>query len=269
MYIGTTQGCAMAKPGDSPTSRPPWWVTAAGVLIIPVIITLITQFYTYQAQRDEALQKIQTAATDATARIEELKSAAEQKSRELDIRMVEIALSLVKPDPNIDPTKIGAREWAIDVLERFSGIKFSSAARKSIIETAVPVDKGILTGGTAVTETTTGVPFVEPLGLDEFVILDDPTHISKWTNGAGKTIDFVPPVGDKLIKSVTQNMRLLGGHIRLATSGAASTQEGFFAYLKIYGTPVKSGTCFNLLGLFTTTGFLFGKVTNAECPPSP
>jgi hypothetical protein len=45
-------------------------VTAASVLIIPVIITLITQFYSYQAQRDEALQKIQTATTDATARIE-------------------------------------------------------------------------------------------------------------------------------------------------------------------------------------------------------
>lgn len=46
--------------------------------------------------------------------------------------MVEIALSLVKPDPNVDPTKIGAREWAIDVMERFSGIRFSrSAANRS------------------------------------------------------------------------------------------------------------------------------------------
>jgi hypothetical protein len=259
----------MAKPDDSPSLRAPWWVTAASVLIIPVIITLITQFYTYQAQRDEALQKIQTAATDATARIEELKSTAEQKSRELDIRMVEIALSLVKPDPNIDPTKIGAREWAIDVLERFSGIKFTSAARKSIIETAVPVDKGILTGGTAATEIAPGVPFVEPLGRDEFVILDDPTHTSKWSNGAGNTIEFVLPVFDTSIRSVTPNMRLLGGHIRLATTGAASTQEGFLTYLKIYGTPVKSGTCFNLTGLYTTTGFLFGRVTNAECPPTP
>jgi len=119
--------------------RSPLGGTAASVLIIPVIITLITQFYSYQAQRDEALQKIQTATTDATARIEALKSEAEQKSRELDIRMVEIALSLVKPDPNVDPTKIGAREWAIDVMERFSGIRFSPSARQSIIETAVPV----------------------------------------------------------------------------------------------------------------------------------
>lgn len=259
----------MSKPGDPPSSGLPWWVTAASVLIIPVVLAFITAFYTYQAQRDEALQKIQTATSDATARIEELKSEAEQKSRELDIRMVEIALSLVKPDPNVDPAKIGAREWAIDVMEKFSGIKFSPEARQSIIETSVPVDKGILKGATATTEPAPGVPFVEPFGRDEFVILDDPTHVSKWTNRAGDTVDFIPPVVDTLIKAVTQNMLLLGGHIRLANTGAASTQEGFFEYLKVYGTPVRSGACFNLVGLFATTGFLFGKVTNADCPQSP
>jgi hypothetical protein len=255
----------MAKPGDPPPSGLPWWVTGTSVLIIPVIITLIMQLYSYQAQRDEALQKIQTATTDATARIEALKSEAEQKSRELDIRMVEIALSLVKPDPNVDPTKIGAREWAIDVMERFSGIRFSPSARQSIIETAVPVE-GIPKG--APTEPAPGVPFVEPLGRDEFVVLDDPTHVTKWTNRAGNTIEFIPPVVDTPIKAITQNMRLLGGHIRLASTGAASSEEGFFNYLKIYGTPVKSGTCFNLVGLFATTGYLFGKITDAECPPA-
>jgi hypothetical protein len=242
-------------------------VTAASVLIIPVIITLITQFYSYQAQRDEALQKIQTATTDATARIEALKSEAEQKSRELDIRMVEIALSLVKPDPNVDPTKIGAREWAIDVMERFSGIRFSPSARQSIIETAVPV--ATIPKGPPAAEPAPGVPFVEPLGRDDFVILDDPGHDSKWTNRTGNTIDFIPPVFDTLIKSVTQNMKLWGDHLRLAATAAASTEEGFSKYLKIYGTPVDPGTCFNLVGLFATNGFLFGKVTNADCPPSP
>ena len=78
-----------------------------------------------------------------------------------------------------------------------------------------------------------------------------------------------PPVVDTFIKAVTQNMRLLGGHIRLASTGAASSQEGFFSYLKIYGTPVKSGTCANLIGLFTTNGYLFGKIADAECPPAP
>lgn len=167
---------------DPSPSGLPWWVTAASVLVIPVILTLITQFYTYQARRDEALRKIQTATTDATTRIEALKSEAEQKSRELDIHMVEIALSLVKPDPNVDPTKIGAREWAIDVMEKFSGIPFSAGARK------------------------------------------------------------------------------------FATTAAASTEEAFLKYLRAYGVRVEPGTCFNLLGQFPMTGFLFGKVTDASCP---
>jgi len=259
----------MAKPDDPPSPGLPWWVTAASVLIIPVILTLITQFYSYQGQRDEALQKIQTATTEATTHIEELKSEAEQKSRELDIHMVEIALSLVKPDPNVDPTKIGAREWAIDVMERFSGVPFSPAARKSIIETSVPVDKAILGKSPVPSEPAARPPLVEPIGSDEFAILDDPDHVSKWTDRAGNTIDFTAPEVDSLIKAVTQNMRLLGGHIRFAATAAASTEEGFFKYLKIYGTPVKSGTCFNLLGQFATNGFLFGKITKADCPSSP
>ena len=172
----------MAKADQPASSGVPWWVTAASVLLIPVIITLITQFYTYQAQRDEALQKIQTATTEATAHIEQLKSEAGQKSRELDIHMVEIALSLVKPDPNIDPTKIGAREWAIDVMEKFSGIKFSPAARKSIIETSVPVERH---SSKAPTERRAGVAnSSNPSVATTFVILDGPDHATKWTDQA-------------------------------------------------------------------------------------
>lgn len=76
--------------------------------------------------------------------------------------MVEIALSLVKPDPNVDPTKIGAREWAIDVMERFSGIRFSSSARQSIIDTAVSVEA--IPKAPPAAEPVPGVPFIEPPG---------------------------------------------------------------------------------------------------------
>jgi hypothetical protein len=255
----------MAKPATPPPHGVPWWVTAASVLVIPVVLAFITAFFTYKAQQEQALKEIQTAAAQATAKIQELKAEAEQKSRELDIHMVEIALSLVKPDPNEDKTKIGAREWAIDVMERFSGIKFSPAARKSIIETAVPVE-GLVKGATG---TAPGLPFLEPFGRDEFVMLDDPRHNSKWTNQAGNAIEFIPPVFDTFIQSAAPNMLVLGGHIRLATTASASTEEEFLRYLKIYATPVASGTCFNLVGLFATTGYLFGKITKAECKTSP
>jgi hypothetical protein len=236
----------MAKP----SSGPPWWVTAIAVIAVPILValitTVVTQYYT-----------------------------ATEKSREQDIHMVEIGVSLIAPDPSNDPKRGGARSWALDVMEKYSGVRFSTEARDLIIGNSVQVDKQILPGTSSqpqapiVPETPPGLPFVEPLGLDEFAILDDPGHVSKWTNRAGNTIDFTAPVTDTFIKSVTQNMRLLGGHIRLATTGAASTEEGFFKYLKVYGTPVDSGTCFNLLGQFAMTGFLFGKITKADCPTSP
>jgi hypothetical protein len=136
----------MAETDEAKSTSLPWWVTAASILIVPVVLTFITQYTTYRAQKDEALEKIETAGKDAATKIEALKSETEQKSRELDIRMVEIALSLLKPDPNTDPNKVGAREWAINVMEKYSGVRFSEAARKSIIATSVPVDKGILQG---------------------------------------------------------------------------------------------------------------------------
>ena len=258
----------MAKPGDPASSGPPWWVTAASVLIIPVIITLITQFYSYQAQRDEALQKIQTATSDATARIEALKSEAEQKSRELDIRMVEIALSLVKPDPNVDPTKIGAREWAIDVMERFSGIRFSPSARKSIIETAVPVE-GIPKGAPPPLSQRRACPLSSPSAA---------MSLSSWTTRLtspnGPTGPATPSTSSRRWSTRFNQV----GHAEYAALGRPypprQHRRGLDAKkvssitCKIYGTPVKSGTCFNLVGLFATTGYLFGKITDAECPPA-
>ena len=179
--------------------------------------------------------------------------------------MVEIALSLVKPDPNVDPTKIGAREWAIDVMERFSGIRFSrSAANRSsrLRSPSQPFPKAPppLSRRRACPLSSPSAAMTSSFWMTQVTTPSGPTR-------TGNTIDFIPPVFDTLIKSVTQNMKLWGGPLRLAATAAASTEEGFSKYLKIYGTPVDPGTCFNLVGQFATNGFLFGKVTN--CPPSP
>ena len=65
-----------------------------------------------------------------------------------------------------------------------------------------------------------------------------------------------------MIKSVTPNLRLWGGHIRLATTASASTDEDFLKYLRAYGVRIEPDTCFNLLG----HGFVFGKASDAGCP---
>ncbi|HXG77965.1 MAG TPA: hypothetical protein VNJ31_01320 [Methyloceanibacter sp.] len=236
---------------------------------MPVILTLITQYMAYRSQREEALQKIQSAATDAEAKIAELKSQAEQRSRELDIRMVEIALSLLKPDPNVEPSKIGAREWAVDVMEKYSGVRFSPAARRSIIETSVPVDKGILQGAAGTPAVAPPLPpLLERIGGNDYVaILDDPEHSAKWTTANGAAIDFARPISDTVIKAAGGNFTLIGGQIFGAYAGAASMGYDFYKWLKGVGRPAAPGTCFRLIAPYKDRfgGLLFGKIEDAAC----
>ena len=55
------------------------------------------------------------------------------RNRELDIKLVEIGLGILRADPketNITP----AREWAIQVVETNSGIKFTDADHKALLQ---------------------------------------------------------------------------------------------------------------------------------------
>src|ERR1700694_4491095 len=55
------------------------------------------------------------------------------RNRELDIRLVEIGIGILRADPKETQTQ-GAREWAIDVIENHSGRKFSEAAKKELLD---------------------------------------------------------------------------------------------------------------------------------------
>lgn len=225
----------------------PWWVTAASLIAVPItvalITTVVTQHYT-----------------------------ATEKSRDQDIRMIEIGLSLVKPDPNVDPKQIGAREWAIDVMERFSGVKFSDAARKSIVETSVPIDKTILQGPGPVVQppiVSELPPLLERIGGNDYVaILDDPDHGPKWTTADGAELSFEEPMRDTIIRAAGANTTLIGGQIFAAYSGSASMGLAFAKWLKGVGKSVAPGTCFHLIGTYKDRfgGVLFGKIEDTDCP---
>ncbi|MBO6759224.1 MAG: hypothetical protein JJ902_23075 [Roseibium sp.] len=55
------------------------------------------------------------------------------KDRELDIRMVEIGLSILRADPKEDDQISPARTWAIEVVERFSGQAFDDEDKAALI----------------------------------------------------------------------------------------------------------------------------------------
>jgi len=55
------------------------------------------------------------------------------RNRELDIKIVEMGISILRADPKETQTQ-GAREWAIQVIERFSGETFSKEAKSELLK---------------------------------------------------------------------------------------------------------------------------------------
>jgi len=63
------------------------------------------------------------------------------RNREMDIRLVEIGVSILRADPKEKQTQ-GAREWAITVIEDFSGRKFSDEAKAELLNHPLDVGYG-------------------------------------------------------------------------------------------------------------------------------
>ena len=55
------------------------------------------------------------------------------RSRELDIRLIEIGIAILRTDPKEEQTN-GAREWAVDIIEQYSGRKFKQEARDQLLQ---------------------------------------------------------------------------------------------------------------------------------------
>ena len=54
------------------------------------------------------------------------------KNRDLDIKMIEIALGILREDP--EKSKITAtREWAVDLLDQYSGTPLNALARAELV----------------------------------------------------------------------------------------------------------------------------------------
>lgn len=56
-----------------------------------------------------------------------------QGNRELDVKLVEIGIGILRSDPSQTQVK-AAREWAVEIIEKSSGTKFSAADRLELIQ---------------------------------------------------------------------------------------------------------------------------------------
>jgi hypothetical protein len=55
------------------------------------------------------------------------------RNRELNIELVKIGIGILRADPKETQT-VGAREWAIGLIETYSGEKFSENARSELLQ---------------------------------------------------------------------------------------------------------------------------------------
>lgn len=85
------------------------WLWAVATVLIPLVVTAAAQM-----------------------------SGVFQKSRELDIKMIELGVGILRAGPQETGAK-GARGWAVDVVEKYSGVTFTNQARTELINSALPV----------------------------------------------------------------------------------------------------------------------------------
>ena len=60
------------------------------------------------------------------------------RNRELDIELVKLGVGILRADPKETQTN-GAREWAIQIIERYSGQPFSEEAKKQLLQSKLVV----------------------------------------------------------------------------------------------------------------------------------
>lgn len=56
-----------------------------------------------------------------------------QGNRELDVKLIEIAVGILRTDPKQTEVK-AARAWAVEIIEKSSGTRFSPADRAELIQ---------------------------------------------------------------------------------------------------------------------------------------
>ena len=87
--------------------------TIFSALLIPVVIAIVGNWYT------SALSK-----------------------RELDVRYVEIAISILSSEPKKETKMI--RHWAVDVINTHSSVKMSEEAKREVLDNVIQIQESLL-----------------------------------------------------------------------------------------------------------------------------
>src|SRR5262245_17235027 len=74
-----------------------------------------------------------SSTTASREKKREVVASSQAKNREMNIKMVEISLAILREDPEKSKIK-AAREWAVDLIDHHSEVPIPPDARKALIE---------------------------------------------------------------------------------------------------------------------------------------
>jgi len=77
------------------------------------------------------------------------------RNRELDIELIKIGIGILRADPKETQT-VGARAWAIEIIEKYSGLQFSQQAKTELLKDRLDVWGGTTWGSDPWGSTTWG-----------------------------------------------------------------------------------------------------------------
>lgn len=125
--IGVLVGCSAA-------------ISAVLVGLLTFLSTLITANKDLESRARDAdikLTEIRTVAADrirdAEVKLAEVRAGAEGRARDADVRMVEIGVGVLRAKPD-EEGAVAAREWAIELIEKRSGVRFSEEAKAQLMK---------------------------------------------------------------------------------------------------------------------------------------
>lgn len=112
-------------------------VIAALVALLGTYITSYNEAANLARDAEVRLTEIRTATTDrvrdAEVKLAEVRATAEGRARDADVRLVEIGVGVLRAKPDETGAK-AARQWAIELVEKRSGVRFSEEAKAQLLD---------------------------------------------------------------------------------------------------------------------------------------
>jgi len=108
--------------------------------------------------------------------------SASTKEKEIRLKTVEIAINVLSQDPRTNMALPQLREWAINVVDKYSGVPLTAAAREELLKNPLPSrESGKVVELLASSFRGRGGGFFVESAVEDYKFMDGSTDLAKFT----------------------------------------------------------------------------------------